>query len=75
MPYTHLRRRFAPPVFAAAGPTQRAGCGGQRASATPATTTTPHPAVRHSPATADRGGWDASANGSQLRRSHCTEAT
>lgn len=75
MPYDHLRRRPALPVFAAARLTALAACGGLRASAVPATTTTTHSAVYPSTATADRGGWDASANGSQLRRSHCTEAT
>jgi len=75
MPYAHLRRRYAMPVFAAVEPTAPTACGGQRASAAQATTTTTHPAVYPGTATADRRGWDTSGNGSRIRKTHCAEAT
>jgi hypothetical protein len=75
MLYADLRRRYAMPVFAAVEPAAQTACGGQRASAAQATTTTTHPAVYPGTTTADRRCWDASGNGSRLHRTNCTEAT
>jgi hypothetical protein len=53
MPRTHLRRRFALPVFTADGLTTLAACGGHGASSVSAKTTSTHPAPNPSTAAAD----------------------